>query len=175
LPLTRSGAALHSERGNFVASRGKHRLISTNMAGKAAKQDMSDRRILNSWKEIAGYLGRGVRTVQRWEAQLGLPIHRPAGKDHSAVLAFSSELDQWLDSRPVRYPTISHPNQVPDAQTLQVHALLTRAEDMLQKIESLLVRADETQRRLAEALEEVAARERVDGGARGRGLEAGAA
>jgi len=136
---------------------------------------MSDRRILNSWKEIAGYLGRGVRTVQRWEAQLGLPIHRPAGKDHSAVLAFSSELDQWLDSRPVRYPTISHPNQVPDAQTLQVHALLTRAEDMLQKIESLLVRADETQRRLAEALEEVAARERVDGGARGRGLEAGAA
>jgi len=145
------------------------------MAGKAAKQDMSDRRILNSWKEIAGYLGRGVRTVQRWEAQLGLPIHRPAGKDHSAVLAFSSELDQWLDSRPVRYPTISHPNQVPDAQTLQVHALLTRAEDMLQKIESLLVRADETQRRLAEALEEVAARERVDGGARGRGLEAGAA
>jgi hypothetical protein len=145
------------------------------MAGKAAKQDMSDRRILNSWKEIAGYLGRGVRTVQRWEAQLGLPIHRPAGKDHSAVLAFSSELDQWLDSRPVRYPTISHPNQVPDAQTLQVHALLTRAEDMLQRIESLLVRADETQRRLAEALEEVAARERVDGGARGRGLEAGAA
>jgi len=145
------------------------------MAGKAAKQDMSDRRILNSWKEIAGYLGRGVRTVQRWEAQLGLPIHRPAGKDHSAVLAFSSELDQWLDSRPVRYPTISHPNQVPDAQTLQVHALLTRAEDMLQKIESLLVRADETQRRLAEALEEVAARERVDGGARGRGFEAGAA
>jgi len=145
------------------------------MAGKAAKQDMSDRRILNSWKEIAGYLGRGVRTVQRWEAQLGLPIHRPAGKDHSAVLAFSSELDQWLDSRPVRYPTISHPNQVPDAQSLQVHALLTRAEDMLQKIESLLVRADETQRRLAEALEEVAARERVDGGARGRGLEAGAA
>jgi len=175
LPLTGSGAALHSERGNFVASRGKHRLISTNMAGKAAKQDMSDRRILNSWKEIAGYLGRGVRTVQRWEAQLGLPIHRPAGKDHSAVLAFSSELDQWLDSRPVRYPTISHPNQVPDAQSLQVHALLTRAEDMLQKIESLLVRADETQRRLAEALEEVAARERVDGGARGRGLEAGAA
>src|SRR4051812_41766571 len=63
---------------------------------------MSERRILNSWKEIASYLGRGVRTVQRWEAQLGLPVHRPAGKDHSAVVAFSSELDQWLDSRPVR-------------------------------------------------------------------------
>lgn len=48
-----------------------------------------------SWKEIAQYMGRGVRTVQRWEA-FGLPVHRPAGRDRSAVFAIEHELDAWL-------------------------------------------------------------------------------
>ena len=61
-------------------------------------------KILNSWKEIAAYVGRGVRTVQRWEADLGLPVHRPKGKDRSAVLAFAEELDAWLRHTPVRSP-----------------------------------------------------------------------
>ncbi|HET6933637.1 MAG TPA: hypothetical protein VFI72_02285 [Candidatus Angelobacter sp.] len=54
--------------------------------------------LLNSWKEIATYLQRGVRTVQRWEAEFGLPVRRPAGKKRSAVIAIRSELDQWLRS-----------------------------------------------------------------------------
>ncbi len=58
--------------------------------------------ILNSWKEIATYLGRGVRTVQRWEADLGLPVHRPKGRDRSAVLALADELDLWVRQTPVR-------------------------------------------------------------------------
>jgi hypothetical protein len=62
--------------------------------------------ILNSWKEIANYLGRGVRTVQRWERDLGLPVHRPKGKDRSAVLAFPEELVQWLQQTPVRSTTM---------------------------------------------------------------------
>jgi hypothetical protein len=57
---------------------------------------------LNSWKEIANYIGRGVRTVQRWELFFGLPVHRPAGRNRSAVYALRSEVDQWLQSRPVR-------------------------------------------------------------------------
>jgi hypothetical protein len=52
--------------------------------------------VLNSWKEIANYLGRGVRTVQRWERELGLPVRRPRGKDRSAVMAIQQELDDWL-------------------------------------------------------------------------------
>ncbi len=52
--------------------------------------------VLSSWKEIASYLNRGVRTVQRWESMLGMPVHRPAKKSRSAVLAFRSELEQWL-------------------------------------------------------------------------------
>jgi hypothetical protein len=31
---------------------------------------------LDSWKEIAAYLKRGVTTVQRWERTEGLPVHR---------------------------------------------------------------------------------------------------
>jgi hypothetical protein len=56
--------------------------------------------VLNSWKEIATYLGRGVRTVQRWESELRLPIHRPRGKNRSAVVAFRKELDEWLHATP---------------------------------------------------------------------------
>ena len=56
--------------------------------------------VLNSWKEIARYLERGVRTVQRWETDLALPVRRPRGKKRSAVIAMRSDLDDWLNSRP---------------------------------------------------------------------------
>lgn len=52
-------------------------------------------RILTSWKEIAVYLGKGVRTVQRWETELELPVRRPHRRDRQIVLAFTDELDQW--------------------------------------------------------------------------------
>lgn len=52
--------------------------------------------ILSGWKDIARYLGRGVRTVQRWEMCLGLPVIRPAGHGRSAVCAQSEQLDAWL-------------------------------------------------------------------------------
>lgn len=51
--------------------------------------------VLGSWKEIANYLGKGVRTVQRWERCSGLPIHRPSGTSKGVVLAFPAELDKW--------------------------------------------------------------------------------
>jgi hypothetical protein len=108
---------------------------------------MAERRILNSWKEIATYLGRGVRTVQRWEAQLGLPVHRPAGKDHSAVLAFSSELDQWLDRRPLR--TTSSFETSPALDIALLHSLLDKAEVLLQRCETLLLRHEELSNRIS--------------------------
>lgn len=61
----------------------------------------ADRKILNSWKEIASYMGRGVRTVQRWERHFHLPVHRPSGQPRSAVLAFSDEIACWLSTTPV--------------------------------------------------------------------------
>jgi Tol biopolymer transport system component len=50
---------------------------------------------LESWKEIASYLNRGVRTVQRWEREKGLPVRRLPGGDLARVHALKSELDAW--------------------------------------------------------------------------------
>ena len=54
---------------------------------------------LDSWKEIASYLGRGERTVKRWETMRGLPLHRVPGTGRATVYAFTAELDEWLQSR----------------------------------------------------------------------------
>ena len=59
-------------------------------------QETSSRlEIFSGWKEIANYLGKGVRTVQRYERRLGLPIHRLAGASAGSVIATKSELDGW--------------------------------------------------------------------------------
>lgn len=55
--------------------------------------------VLTSWKEIARYMGKGVRTVQRWEQDFGLPVRRPIGSDKKAVLARPRDLDLWLALR----------------------------------------------------------------------------
>lgn len=60
------------------------------------------RRILNSWKEVAVYTGRGVRTLQRYEQHFGFPVRRPAGKSRSSVMAFCDEVDAWLSQTPTR-------------------------------------------------------------------------
>ncbi len=54
---------------------------------------------LDSWKEIAAYLGRGVRTVQRWEREEGLPVHRLAHEKRGNVYARREELAAWWESR----------------------------------------------------------------------------
>lgn len=54
---------------------------------------------LESWKEIAAYLGREVRTVQGWEKNEGLPIHRHQHARQGSVYAFKAELDAWRDAR----------------------------------------------------------------------------
>lgn len=66
----------------------------------ASAPQTSNAPVLNSWKEIANYLGRGVRTVQRYERDLGLPVRRPHGRSRSAVIAIPAELDEWLRIAP---------------------------------------------------------------------------
>ena len=51
---------------------------------------------LDGWKEIAAYLGRGVRTAQRWERDLGLPVRRLGTGGAEVAYAFKEELDGWL-------------------------------------------------------------------------------
>ena len=50
---------------------------------------------LDSWKEIAAYLKRGVRTVRRWEHEEGLPVHRQVHRVLGSVYAFKSEIESW--------------------------------------------------------------------------------
>jgi hypothetical protein len=57
---------------------------------------MPERKVLSTWKEIAVYLDRGVRTVQRWELSYRLPVRR-ASEDAHSVFAFADELDAWLE------------------------------------------------------------------------------
>lgn len=58
--------------------------------------DHSDR--LESWKAIAAYLGRDLRTVMRWEKERSLPVHRYPGGGHAGVYAYRSEIDNWLNN-----------------------------------------------------------------------------
>ena len=55
--------------------------------------------LLDSWKEIASYLDRDVRTVIRWEKKEGLPVRRHIHGKQSTVYAYRSEIDSWLENR----------------------------------------------------------------------------
>ena len=47
---------------------------------------------LDSWKEIASYLRRDVRTVQRWEKKEGLPVYRHLHDKLGSIYAYRNEL-----------------------------------------------------------------------------------
>jgi len=57
---------------------------------------MDEGQTLESWKAISSYLGRDIRTCQRWERELGLPIHRLDASPAARVLAYKDEIDRWL-------------------------------------------------------------------------------
>jgi len=89
----------------------------------------SSREVLNSWKEIAAYLNRGVRTVQRWEAELNLPVRRPYGRSRGTVIAMRSDLDFWLKTAPfdIRNESTSSPSPRVESNVLS-QFLLTEVE-----------------------------------------------
>ncbi len=65
------------------------------------------RRPLNGWKEIATYLGKSVRSVQRWEATLKLPVHRIKTRDGHILYADADEIDAWR--RSLDFTTVQDP------------------------------------------------------------------
>jgi Tol biopolymer transport system component len=82
-----------------------------------------ERRRLDSWKEIASYLGRGIRTVQRWEREEGLPVHRLAHAERGSVFADPTELTEWWKSRQIA-PT-AKPSTAIDAPPEPRHQRVT--------------------------------------------------
>ena len=54
---------------------------------------------LTCWKEISSYVGKGVRTIQRWESEFGFPIRRSKPGTKSFVLAIPAEIDAWIQAQ----------------------------------------------------------------------------
>ncbi|MBM4036764.1 MAG: DUF5050 domain-containing protein [Planctomycetes bacterium] len=71
------------------------------MGASAPEPQLVSNGRLDSWKEIAAHLGRGTRTVQRWEREQGMPVHRLrlAGQKQGSVYAYKTELDAWWRQR----------------------------------------------------------------------------
>jgi phage terminase Nu1 subunit (DNA packaging protein) len=68
---------------------------------------------LDSWKEIAAYLKRDVRTVQRWEKREGMPVHRHQHDKLGSVYALRDELDAWTETR---RSCVDEPETKPDVE-----------------------------------------------------------
>jgi dipeptidyl aminopeptidase/acylaminoacyl peptidase len=82
------------------------------MQGTATDRPPNER--LDSWKDIATYLQRDVRTVQLWEKNEGLPVHRHAHLKRGTVYAYGTEIDGWAKSR----SGIAQPPNPPSKQRL---------------------------------------------------------
>lgn len=76
-------------------------------------------RVLSGWKQVARYSDAGVRTVQRYERESGLPIRRPAGNLRGSVFAVEAELRDWVVTREKR----SGPKPDADALSTRTNTL----------------------------------------------------
>ena len=76
-----------------------------------------ERKILDGWKEIAEYVGKSVRTVQRWEKEENFPIKRI--KDRKSVFAYPEEIDKWLAKKEKKHNTQKDEEENPADKRLQ--------------------------------------------------------
>ena len=80
---------------------------------------------LHGWKEIARHFNRTPRTVQRWEREFRLPIHRIGLGKAEVVYALRSELEAWGRERAALPPIETAPesaNPPPVEQSLAMPA-----------------------------------------------------
>jgi hypothetical protein len=77
--------------------------------------------LLQAWKDIAAYMQRDVRTVQRWEKLLELPIHRLKDSRSGSVFAYKRELDAWRETRALQIEAcqakVTAPSKAPKTKT----------------------------------------------------------
>ncbi len=96
---------------------------------------------LTGWKDIAAYLGKSVRTVQRWEQKYALPVHRVPGSAE-VVLASKDEIERWKRSEAsLDIPDLDRPDLpsavprrhvvYPRARWLTISAIVTVAAVLL--------------------------------------------
>ena len=79
---------------------------------------------LEGWKQIAAYLKRDVRTIQRWERAEQFPVRRQMHRKLGSVLAYKNELNRWVEQR------CSLQNKKPLATTLPVYELYLKGRQL---------------------------------------------
>jgi TolB-like protein/Flp pilus assembly protein TadD len=99
---------------------------------------------LDSWKEIAAYLKKDVRTVQRWEKNLHLPVRRLAQGKQGTVFAYKADLDSWWQESQSKVDQESKSGE--DAESSGSVVVLEQAADPNQKTTSEEVRSDRSPR-----------------------------
>jgi hypothetical protein len=102
-----------------------------------AQRSPGEMSVLVEWKGIAKYLGKGVRTVQRWELQLGLPVRRVHPERPKArITAVAAEIDAWVKACALQDGASSLPKP--------------EIEDLLQTISQLQSEIQELRRQLGQ-------------------------
>ncbi|MBN9663940.1 MAG: hypothetical protein J0H49_37415 [Acidobacteria bacterium] len=89
--------------------------------------------MLQSWKEIAGFFDVTVRTVQNWEEERGLPIHRMPGAK-GRIYAYVDELEAWRkQTEGTRAAAVTEPEpaEVPAVQAASRKPLILAAVSCL--------------------------------------------
>src|SRR5579885_1600156 len=115
----------------------------------ATPERFTEPAVLTSWKEVASYLGKGVRTVQRWEKHDGLPVRRLAGT--SKIVVKREDLDRWLNAQPVqsqRMPIAAVDFEVLRSGMLRSKSLRERHFELRQSLHVEMARLVEECRRM---------------------------
>jgi len=89
--------------------------MSIEVTSSPTTQPDSRGRRLESWKEIAAYLGRDVTTVRRWEKREGLPVYRLQHSKLGSVYAYTLELDAWREKEADR-ETLAGATDAPEGE-----------------------------------------------------------
>jgi hypothetical protein len=98
--------------------------------------------VLTSWKKISRYVGKGVRTVQRWESEFGFPIRRIKPGTKSGVLAIPAEIDAWIQAQ-------QFPNGQLESVASERTALFRTVRELRSEIRELRSENRHLQRQLA--------------------------
>src|SRR6476660_1528417 len=85
----------------------RHSLWYSLSRGSEMPERNTPQKTLESWKQIAAYLERSERTVRRWEASEGLPVHRREHEKQDTVFAYKHEIEAWNRLRTKCPPDLS--------------------------------------------------------------------
>lgn len=98
---------------------------------------------LGSWKEIANYLGKAVRTVQRYEHNFGLPVRRAENKGRGGIIASKVEIDAWVKAILPLREVYRPPRGARDSNLSVVLDLKANVRKMQKLCEEMNARRDE--------------------------------